>query len=420
MVPTTIAPEAQAPSPRTSSNRFSAINPPPLPVNPGRTHRAAISRPNTRLTPAPTTNVITAPIITYHVNATLVNRNTNKIDANPANIPASAPRAFAPRSRVPSKNSPSKLPNGSDATVSPASNSGPHRTNPNPINTNPHTSVMRREIRKKPAASVAFPHNREKSSTLDAASEFSAPLALDIATAITEASSKPASPAGISRTKNVGRTRSVRSPAASSGACCANTKSSTPMSRKTVNCISTITPLVSNARRPSRSLRAAKSRCTIVWSVPWLAMVRNAPPISPDQNVYFVAQLQEKSSTCNLCLAAAATCVTSLHPPGMRCKRNPSVTALPVRYSSSCATSVQMTAFIPPSSVYRIVSEITISTASRSDVPSTTLTTSAIAETRTPSATARVIRNVVAATARIFSPKRFSISAYAVKNSPRK
>src|SRR5712691_4080418 len=39
MVPTTIAPEAQAPSPRTNSNRFSAINAPPLPV--GAQHRCA-------------------------------------------------------------------------------------------------------------------------------------------------------------------------------------------------------------------------------------------------------------------------------------------------------------------------------------------------------------------------------------------
>jgi len=34
-----------------------------------------------------------------------------------------------------------------------------------------------------------------------------------------------------------------------------------------------------------------------------------------------------------------------------------------------------------------------------------------MAETRTPSATARVMRNVEAATARILSPKRFSIKA---------
>ena len=50
------------------------------------------------------------PIITYHVNATGVNRNTQRIATSPANMPTSAPRALAPRSSVPSKNRPSKLP----------------------------------------------------------------------------------------------------------------------------------------------------------------------------------------------------------------------------------------------------------------------------------------------------------------------
>ena len=58
---------------------------------------------------------------------------------------------------------------------------------------------------------------------LDAAKEFSDPLAFDIATAIIEASSIPASPTGISRTRNSGRMRSVRSPTASNGLCCEKT-----------------------------------------------------------------------------------------------------------------------------------------------------------------------------------------------------
>ena len=66
---------------------------------------------------------------------------------------------------------------------------------------------------------------------------------------------------------------------------------------------------------------------------------------------------------------------------------------------------------MPPSKVYSTVRAMTMRTASRSEVPSTTLTTSAIAETRTPSARPRVMRNVLAATARIFWPKRFSMSA---------
>src|SRR5438034_9922183 len=34
-------------------------------------------------------------------------------------------------------------------------------------------------------------------------------------------------------------------------------------------------------------------------------MVRKAPPMTPDQNVYFVARLHEKSRNCNLWPAAA-------------------------------------------------------------------------------------------------------------------
>ena len=56
----------------------------------------------------------------------------------------------------------------------------------------------------------------------------------------------------------------------------------------------------------------------------------------------------------------------------------------------------------------------------RSLVPSTALTTSAIAETRTPSARVRVTRKVRAAIARTRRPNLRSINAYAVKKSPRK
>ncbi len=58
-----------------------------------------------------------------------------------------------------------------------------------------------------------------------------------------------------------------------------------PTSRKSENWKSTITPLASSAILACRSLRDESSRCTINWSVPWLAVVKNAPPISPDQKV---------------------------------------------------------------------------------------------------------------------------------------
>src|SRR6202158_5414590 len=133
-------------------------------------------------------------------------------------MPMRAPSAFALRSSVPRRKSPSKLPKGSETTVKPVSSSGPHFFKPKAIKTKPQARVMRRDSFKKLLESGDFPHSREKSRTLEAAREFSEPLALDIATAMMEASNRPASPGGISRTRNSGRMRSVRSPGASQGA----------------------------------------------------------------------------------------------------------------------------------------------------------------------------------------------------------
>src|SRR5579862_7617833 len=330
IVPTTIAAEAHGPSPRTSSSLFPVASTllfsVKVPIKPNP--RAGVSvanqpffsygkratengqlRPHTfqrtsfrtaRLTAAPTKNVPHDPIKTYQVYATLVVLHTVTVAASPKNIPVSAPTVFARLSSVPSRNNPSKLPNGNDATVSPVSSTRSQRTNPNAISTSPHASVIRRDIARNFLASCCFPAAVEKSRMLEAASEFSDPLAFYIATATIEATINPASPTGISHTRNSGSTRSVRSPAASNGECCVNTYSSTPTSKNSVNCTSTIPPLVSSALRLSLSFRAASSRCTIVWSVPWLAMVRNAPPITPDQNVYFVASENEKSRNCSL------------------------------------------------------------------------------------------------------------------------
>ena len=90
-----------------------------------------------------------------------------------------------------------KLPNGIEATVSPASSSGPHFISPKMISTPPHTSVIPRESRRNRFGSVSCPRNLAKSITLEAASEFSEPLAFDIATATIDASNSPASPGGI-------------------------------------------------------------------------------------------------------------------------------------------------------------------------------------------------------------------------------
>ena len=68
------------------------------------------------------------------------------------------------------------------------------------MSTSPQKSVMLRERRRKLRSSVDTPslgpRNAEKSSTLLAAREFSEPLALDMATAMMEASSNPAKAGG--------------------------------------------------------------------------------------------------------------------------------------------------------------------------------------------------------------------------------
>src|ERR1700722_4756193 len=140
-----------------------------------------------RLTSEPTKKVIAEPIKKYHVYAILVRRHTQITVISPANIPTSAPLAFERRLSVPRRKSPSRLPNGNAATVSPASSTGPQVISPKPISTSPQNNVMRRDNRRKPTSfldSCLPERSAEKSRTLLAASEFSEPLALDIATAM--------------------------------------------------------------------------------------------------------------------------------------------------------------------------------------------------------------------------------------------
>ncbi len=78
MVPTTIAMEAHAPSPRTSSNRFSLIilrsrSSEKCSSTPAANrHEVAARCANIRLTSAPSTKVTHDPISTYQVNAIFV------------------------------------------------------------------------------------------------------------------------------------------------------------------------------------------------------------------------------------------------------------------------------------------------------------------------------------------------------------
>ena len=75
-------------------------------------------------------------------------------------------------------------------------------------------------------------------------------------------------------------------PVGSTGLPSKNAASATPMVRKSANCAMTTTPLPTRAFCASRSPRQASRRCTMSWSAPWLAIARNAPPMTPAHSVY--------------------------------------------------------------------------------------------------------------------------------------
>jgi len=111
-------------------------------------HAGALSGLRNLLTALPTKNVMAEPIKKYHVNATAVYFQTQRIVAKPTNMPASAPVEVALRLNVPRRKRPRRLPKGRETTVSPASRSGPHFTKPKAMRTRPQTKVMRRARRR--------------------------------------------------------------------------------------------------------------------------------------------------------------------------------------------------------------------------------------------------------------------------------
>ena len=102
------------------------------------------------------------------------------------------------------------------------------------------------------------------------------------------------------------------------------------MTRKMKNCTSTNTPLTSSAFRASPGDRLHRYRCTMNWSVPCVAVVRNAPPITPDQKVYPRVTSKAKSKTRSLPWAVA-TAMTSPTPPGMFCSSTTMAAPAPTR-----------------------------------------------------------------------------------------
>ena len=140
-------------------------------------------------------------------------RSNESVESRPApqNIPVRTPGAVAGGNRKHSKKSPSKLPSVIAAMVSPASSIGPHPSVPSAASTIPQSSVIQRDRRRKRAGSWSSaepPRRLWKSITLEAASEFSEPLALDIATAKIAAISRPRTPGGMAVTMKSGKTES--------------------------------------------------------------------------------------------------------------------------------------------------------------------------------------------------------------------
>ena len=57
------------------------------------------------------------------------------------------------------------------------------------------------------------------------------------------------------------------------------------MRRKKANWARMMKPLATSAVAAWRCDRAERSRWTIIWSAPWVAVFRTMPPIRPAQNV---------------------------------------------------------------------------------------------------------------------------------------
>ena len=98
----------------------------------------------------------------------------------------------------------------------------------------------------------------------------------------------------------------------------------------------------------SRSERVARTRCTISWSEPWLAIAKIAPPMMAVGRAKGLVRMwaREKlgSNTWNLPAAAAAA---KPSPPTVADSTMIARTA-PPRYRPIWMASVQITALMPP------------------------------------------------------------------------
>ena len=103
-----------------------------------------------------------------------------------------------------------------------------------------------------------------------------------------------------------------------------------------------------------------------------------------------------------------------------RSSRDHATAAAPAMYTNIWTTSVQITADTPPRTVYTIIAAPSTITTQGTGTPVTTAMTSAVANSRMPSASDRVIRKMPADKCLHPVPKRRCSSSYEVNRSPRK
>src|SRR3954468_9789468 len=116
--------------------------------------------------------------------------------------------------------------------------------------------------------------------------------------------------------------------------------------------------------------------------------MRNVPPIAPDQNVYVLLRLNEKSKTWSR-PAAPAMCSAALGETGIFTS-NVTTTAMSApTMRNICLTSTQVTAFTPPIIVYTTVGTPMRATAHPIEIPKTAEKTTAGAARIVPHDVAR-------------------------------
>src|SRR5947209_1532751 len=107
---------------------------------------------------------------------------------------------------------------------------------------------------------------------------------------------------------------------------------------------------MSNDDRASGTDLADRYRWTWLWSVPKYDIIRNVPPIRPDQNVYVFDRLNEKSKTRSR-PAPPARCKALLGDRGILMSSATTTASSAPTIRNICLTSTHVTACTPPTMV---------------------------------------------------------------------